>query len=90
MAELLTLFACINNTGCSATSGQYYNTHPMFQEFVKDETNHIKQAVGPIVTEYWAPVLWAAAGKEGTIRLTKSFSLGFKIDNQVLMFKRDF
>lgn len=90
MPELLTLFACINATGCSQTSSQYYATHLVFQEFVRTQENRVKEALPTVVTEYWAPVVWIAAGRESTVRLTRDFSMSFRLNNQVLMFKKDF
>lgn len=90
MPELLVLFACANHTGCSETSSQYYIQHPEFREFVETQGNRIKEAVPAIVTEYMAPVLWAAAGQEATTRISTRFYLTFKLDRQVLMFKQEF
>jgi hypothetical protein len=84
------LLACLKQTGCSETSSQYYATHPEFQEFVKTEENKIRQAVGPMVVQYWAPVLWAAAGQEATVRLSTRFYLNFKLNTQVIAFKQEF
>lgn len=90
MAELLVLFACLNNTGCSETSSQYYNQNPEFRELMDLREYQIKKAVGPVVTQYWAPIMWAAAGQQSTIRLSGRFYIDFKISNQVLMFKEEF
>jgi hypothetical protein len=90
MAELLVLFACLNNTGCSETSSQYYSQHPEFQEFVKTQENNIKQAVGPIITQYGFPIMYAAAGKEATIRLSKTFYFTGSIQKQAVLFKYEF
>ncbi len=90
MAEILVLFACWNNTGCSETSSQYYSSHPEFREFVKDKENRIKEAAGPLITEYAAPILWAAAGQEATTRLSTRFYLTFRLEHQVLMFRQEF
>lgn len=90
MSELLVLFACLNRTGCSETSSQYYIQHPEFQEFVKTKEDRIKEALGPIVTQYMGPIIGAAMGLEATARLSTRFYLTFKLDNQVLLFKQEF
>lgn len=90
MAELLVLFACINNAGCSETSSQYYVQNPEFREIVTRNETRVREALGPIITQYAAPLAWAAAGKEATTRLSTSFYMTFKMDHQTLLFKREF
>ncbi len=90
MPELLTIFACLSNNGCSETSNQYYATHPVFAEFVKTEENRVKEALPVVVTEYWVPVVWVSAGRESTVRLTRDFSLSFSINKQVLRYGWEF
>lgn len=87
--ELLVLFACLNKTGCSETSSQYYSQHPELQEFVKDSENRIKDAAGPIMTQYGAPLIWAASGQEATTRLSTRFYLTFSVNTQILKFKQE-
>lgn len=89
MPELLVMFACLNRTGCSETSSQYYVQHPEFQEFVRTQENRIRESVGPIVVQYAAPVMWAAAGQEATTRISTRFYLTFKYDHQVILFKQE-
>ena len=84
------IFACLNHSGCSETSSQYYSQHPEFQEFVKTQENRIKEAVGPIVIEYWAPLMWFAAGQEATTRLSTHFYFTGKPNNGMVQYKKEF
>lgn len=90
MAELLVLFACLNNTGCQETSSQYYQQHQEFRELVATEENRIKQAAGPLLTQYGGPILLAASGREATTRLTTRLYLTFSLNKQILLFKEEF
>jgi hypothetical protein len=88
--ELLVIFACLNSTGCTETSGHYYNTHPQVQEIVKKSEKMVKHYVGPRVIESVGPVLMVAAGGSGTIRLNRNFSLQGNKNNVTLGFTWEF
>lgn len=90
MGELLVIFACLNNTGCSETSSQYYSQNPTFQEFVRREETRIKEVLGPTVIQYYAPIIGLALGREATARLSSRFYLTFKSEHSVLIFKQEF
>lgn len=90
LEEALVIFACVNSTGCSETSSQYYATHPEFRSFVEYEEKRIRNYVGPQVLDTVGPVLFVVAGGTGTIRLNQYFGLQFSRSNGTLTFKKEF
>lgn len=89
MSELLVLFACLNNVGCSETSSQYYVQHKELQEFVAKEERQIKEEA-PILTQYVLPILGIGLGREASIRLSTRFYLTGQLTRQQLVFKQEF
>lgn len=90
LSEALVIFACVNSTGCNETSSHYYNTHPELREMVDRNSKEIERFVGPTVIQVVGPVLFAAAGGTGTVRLNKYFSLQMSIQKGTLMFGKEF
>lgn len=90
MGELLVIFSCINNAGCSETSSLYFDQHPGVQEFIKKEERIAKDMAGPVITEYFAPFIAYATGRAGTIGLYRYVYLNISCDKQELMFKKEF
>jgi hypothetical protein len=84
LPEALVIFACLNSTGCTETSRHYYNTHPQIQVIAKKTVKIAKQYVGTVVIDTVGPVLFAAAGGTGTIRLGKHLSLQLNRDSAIL------
>lgn len=90
LAEGLVLFACLNSTGCSETSSHYYNTHPHIQEIVQDSEQKVAKFVGPTVVTLVGPLIYAAAGGTGTLRLNRVFSLQVSTKSGKLVFGKEF
>jgi hypothetical protein len=90
MEEILVIFACLNSTGCTETSGLYFNTHPEVREIAHRGERLAKKYVGPFVIESVGPFIMVAAGGSGTIRLNKYFSLQGNKNNATLGFRWEF
>jgi hypothetical protein len=90
MEELLVAVACLNAKGCPETSSLYYERSPQLQEFVLKQEYNLKAAVGPIITQYGAPIIWLASGREATARLTSDFFITCKTDAMLLQYKYSF
>lgn len=75
MEELLVIFACLNNTGCSEVSRYYYSIHPEVQKIAKNSEKITKKYVGSIMVETVGSAIMVVAGGTGTVKLNKYFSL---------------
>ena len=89
MAELLTLFACINGTGCSETSSLYYSQHPAFSNFMKEYETKAKDMAGPILVNASTYAL-ILGGQKSTFKLTGDIYLDYSLGKQALVFRREF
>lgn len=90
MGEMLVLFACLNNTGCTETSSLYYEQNPDLKELVYKYEDKVKAAAGPLVVQYVAPLTWVATGHDATARLSTHFFITCKKDANIVQFKYDF
>lgn len=90
LPEALVIFACLNSTGCQETSSHYYNTNPAFREVVEQNEKKVEKFVGPAVLQTVGPLLYAAAGGTGTVRLDKNFSLQISTKKGMIVFGREF
>ncbi len=90
LSEALVIFACVNSTGCSETSSHYYNTHPEIREIVKYNEKRIERFIEPTFIQVTGPIMFAAAGGTGTVRLNRYFSLQMNTKKGILMFNKDF
>ena len=90
IAEGLVIYACLNHAGCTETSNLYYSQHPELRQMVEYNEKRIKRYVGPIVIETFGPVLFVAAGGQGTIKINRYFSLQFSRENGMLSFRKDY
>lgn len=90
LEEALVIFACLNGTGCSETSNQYFAVHPEVKEVVDREGRVIREYIGPTVVDTLGPAIFVVAGGTGTIRITKYFSLQFNKQNGIISFRKDY
>lgn len=71
MQEMLVIFACLNNYGCSETSSTYYHFHPELREVVEYNERKIRNYIGPKIMDNVAPFVFAAAGGTGSVKLSE-------------------
>lgn len=90
LLETLVIFACVNGTGCTETSSQYYNTHPEIKEMVKANEEKVKEFIGPTMLAVFSPIAVAATGGTSTFRLSKNFNLQLSVNSQKLTYGFDF
>ena len=88
MLEALTIFSCINNSGCETTAQAYYASHPSLKELVDNVEVQVREVAGSYVVEYAAPVLATAAGKDVVIKLNRNFSI--KLNENKLIYNKEF
>ena len=90
LAEALVLFACVNNTGCTETSNQYFVAYPEMKKYFDHTAETARQYVGPQIVDNVGPVLFVVAGGKGTVKLSHYWSLQFGRDQGILSFRMDF
>lgn len=90
LAEALVVFACVKSAGCNETSSHYYSTHPEFRQIVEKNERKVKEIVGPAFLKLYGPIIFAAAGGTGTVRLTKHFSLQMNKEKSILAYQVEF
>lgn len=89
VAEALVIFACFNSTGCTQTSTQYFNTHPEVKEMLELHEKNITRKAGPFMVKFVGPLMFAAAGGTGTIRMDSNFSLQANTKQCTLVFGKE-
>lgn len=89
IAEALVIFACVNNTGCTETSNQYFRQNPDLKQIIDKDTQELKDYIGPKFVDNVGPFLFIAAGGSGTIKLNKYFSLQASQSSATLSFRWD-
>jgi hypothetical protein len=93
MEEVMVALACLMHKGCTETSQAYYASKPELVELVKVKEKKIKENMPPIVVQYVAPTaLVAFFPKQAniTIRLTRDFSLTYRVDRTTLNYSWTF
>lgn len=90
LAESLVIFSCLKSVGCSETSAQYFHTYPDVREMIENNGKKVEQFIGPSVVQTIGPVLYAASGGTGTVRINKNFSLQISLKNSILTFNKEF
>lgn len=90
ITEALVVLSCVTSKGCQQTSDHYYVTHPELRQIVKYDEEKIKNYLGPFIIEGIGPVLYAAAGGTGTVRLNRYFSLQINRDTNTLSYRLEF
>ena len=89
LPEMLVMFACANNTGCTETSDQYFALHPESKQILLDEAYQIRKMVGPKVVDTVGPFLVFATGGHGTVNLGHHLSLQFSQSDATISFRLD-
>jgi len=89
LPEMLVIFACVNNTGCSETSSLYFSQNPQVKKQIDFDTEQVREYIGPKVVDVVGPLLFFSAGGTGTIKLNKYFSLQLKKDTGIISFHED-
>jgi len=87
IAEALVIFACVNNTGCTETSNQYFLENPQVKQIIDKDAQEAKELVGPKIVDAVGPFLFVAAGGTGTIKLSEHFSLQANQTSATLSFR---
>lgn len=90
MEELLVLTACLYQKGCSESASTLYSQRPAFREFVYKTERRVKEAAGPIATNYVAPMVIFASGATGVMRVSESVGIKGRKDYIELFFKKEF
>lgn len=91
MQEMLVIFACMNNHGCSETSSTYYHFHPELREVVEYSERKIRSYVNPFIMDNVAPFAFAAAGGTGSVKISANFRLEIrKTEGTKLVYSRGF
>lgn len=73
--EALIIFACVNNSGCSEASDQYFREHPEIRKNIDREARYIKNYIGPKLVDTVGPVLFVGVGGTGVVHLHRNVSL---------------
>lgn len=89
LAEALVIFACVNSSGCTETSTQYFNTHPEIKEVIMHHEKKVEKILGPTFIQAFGPMIFAAAGGTGAIRLSKHFNLQISPKQSTLVFGKE-
>ena len=90
MEELLVITACLYQKGCHETATRLYNERPALQEFAMRAEREVREAAGPVVTEYVVPTLVFAAGGTGVVRVIRNVDLKYNRTGIELIFKNEF
>lgn len=90
LEEALVIFACMNGTGCTETSNQYFVVHPEVKQYIDREGQDLRKLFGPNLVDTAGPMLFVIAGGTGTIKLTKYFSLQANKQSGIISFRKDF
>lgn len=90
LSEFLVLFSCINSSGCSETTAQYFYSHPEVKENIDKTDKRLEKTLGPVTIQYIAPAAYVLVGGTGSIRLNSLFILQFNSDTSKLIFNKEF
>lgn len=90
LPELLVVLACSNSVGCAETSSVYFNRYPEMREIVTNNEKKIEKMVGPVIIQVMGPVIYAASGGTGTLRLNKTLSVQINHSVSVLSYRMEF
>jgi len=90
LPEALVIFACINNTGCTETSNQYFIYRPDVKRYIDHTGETARQFIGPKIVDTVGPALFVVAGGRGTIKLSQYWSLQFSKQDGIISFRVDF
>lgn len=90
LPEALVILACLEGKGCTETSQHYYNTHPEIKIVVENGKKTIERYTGETFIQITGPLIFAAAGGTGTIRLSKHFSLQVNRESGIIGFSKEF
>lgn len=90
IAEFLVIYTCSKSIGCNETSTAYYVTHPDFKQFVQKSEENIKRYAGPIITNYFGPMIYYVMGSTAIVRLSDNFNLQINQQNNTIIFHREF
>jgi hypothetical protein len=86
IAEALVIFACVNSTGCTETSNQYFLENPELKRNLDKDAQDIRVWIGPKLVDNLGPVLFVFAGGTGTIHVHEHIELQVKKDRAILSF----
>jgi hypothetical protein len=86
IAEALVIFACVNSTGCTETSNQYFYEHPTLKHNLDNDAKELREYIGPQFVDTVGPVLFVFAGGTGTVHLHDHLDLRVKKDSAILSF----
>ncbi len=90
LPEALVIFACVNNTGCTESTGIYFSQHPEVKKTIEDKAENARQIIGPRIIDSVGPFIYVVAGGTGTIHIDKYFSLQIRKDSSILSYHLDF
>ena len=90
LPEALVIFACLNNTGCTETSDEYFRRYPQIKNYIDKEGQHVRQYVGPTIVDTVGPLLFIAGGGTGIIHLHNHFNLQLSKESAKLVFSWSF
>ncbi len=90
LPEVLVLFACASNHGCSEVSSQYFREHPEVQHQVGIDARRLSNFVGKTTVNVFAPVAFFLSGGTSNIKLHESFYLQLNKNQGMVMLKKEF
>jgi len=90
ISEFLVVLSCSKNLGCTEVASEYYRRNIELQEMVKVTEAKMYTILPPLLTQYGAPILYAAAGGTINVRLYKGLSLYKKVNYSSLQYAISF
>lgn len=88
--ELIVIFACLNNVGCTETSNQYFTVHPEVKTYIDREAKQAREYIGPKLVDTVGPVLFVIGGGTGIIHVQEHINLQMTRDSGKLVFSWSF
>lgn len=89
--EAIILATCIQgNGGCSESYSAYYQEQPAFRDRIEYFERWTESVAGKEMLRIYGPVFLLAAGKEGTIKLTRNWAFSGTLISQKLEYKYEF
>lgn len=71
LPELLVALACSSGKGCAETADQYRRQNP----WVDQLASRTQDTLRPLAVNYWGPLAAFAAGRSGSVHLSRNVNL---------------
>lgn len=90
LEEALVIFACLNSSGCSETSNQYFALHPEVKRTIEKKGQDVRRMIGPQIVDSTGPMVFFIAGGTGVIHLTRRLNLQMNKQSGMIIFSKDY